>query len=94
MGEVDQWAAEKASAEWTPAAQAEFEERLAGEPSPRAWRQRNRSRLVGSALVAAALGFLVTSAVEVGSIGAGSAKWPAEASAASPSVLLIADRGR
>lgn len=97
MDELDDWAAiaSRGDPAWSEDAILRLEARLANEPSPAVSALRRQSRAMIACIGTAALcGFLTTGVMEVVSGQRHTARWPAAAMDASPSVLLIADRGR
>lgn len=97
MDELDIWAnaASRHGGLWTEAAVRRLETRLLGELSPMETSRRRRAHGLAACICAAAVsGFLTTGVLEWRMQTQPASRWPAAAMDASPSVLLIADRGR
>ena len=97
MDELDTWAsaAGRQGGLWTEAAAQRLEARLIEELPPMETSRRRRARGLTACICAAAVsGFLTTGVLEWRMQTQPASRWPAAAMDASPSVLLIADRGR
>jgi hypothetical protein len=98
MSPLDRWSAaarDKGVALWPEAASQRLEMRLATEAAPLAQSRRREIRRFAACVGAAALcGFATTGVIEWRTQPSQAPRWPAAALDASPSVLLVADRGR